>query len=228
MFFSLLLRTLKSRRVKRNRLDLSAGDLAVAKRLAVARNALAISQEHFGLSAGITKASLAGYELGRVPLRFEVALRLCRHWIIGEEWLATGRGDAFFAAAGRQLHVEDTPAARKIFEPIVMRQCEDLLSEPVSLHVPPGISFYDAYVRYFAPVYQELVSDFLLLPRIKFTGHPEPVLSARLVSALLERWLFLLSNHARKDNREPWPLQQSFLNDLVSGGLKAFKKWGIK
>ncbi len=216
--------TLKLSGSKSKRTGLSTGDLGVAKRLVLARNSLGVSQEIFASSAGITKASLAGYELGRVALRFEVALRLCRQWIIGEEWLATGHGDAFFVAAGEKLRVEDTPAARKVFEPLVMRQCVDLLSEPIFLQVPPGLSFHEAYSRYLASTYSRLVGEFLLLPRIKFTDHPEPGLSSRLVSALLERWLLLLSNRAHREERDPWHLQQAFLNDFVTAGIAAFKK----
>jgi transcriptional regulator with XRE-family HTH domain len=47
-------------------------------------------QEEFAAQVGLSRNQLANYENGRTPLPSGVALRICRHFIIGEQWLATG------------------------------------------------------------------------------------------------------------------------------------------
>lgn len=62
----------------------------VGKRLRQAREDRHLSQTEFAAQVGLTRNQLANYESGRTPLPTGVALKICRHFVIGEQWLATG------------------------------------------------------------------------------------------------------------------------------------------
>jgi len=105
----------------------------VCVRLKEIREALSKSQEEFGEQIGITRQRLASYEELRAPLRADLALRLCRQFIISEEWLATGKGWS--------------------------RQCLDLISEPVAYQVPVDAPFGTTWDKFLAPVYARIKAN---------------------------------------------------------------------
>ena len=65
--------------------------MAIAKRLRDAREMLGQTQASVALQIGLGAGTLLNYEHCRTPLRFNVALRFCRQFIVSEEWLATGK-----------------------------------------------------------------------------------------------------------------------------------------
>src|SRR4051794_16855259 len=92
------------------RKDLPKRESEICSRLRAARESLSVSQEEFARQVGITRQRLASYEEMRAPLRADLALRICRQFILSEHWLATGEGG--------------------------MRQCLDLISEPIAYQLP--------------------------------------------------------------------------------------------
>jgi DNA-binding XRE family transcriptional regulator len=64
----------------------------IAQRLRQMRELLRFSQAEFAEQVGSNRQRIADCEAGRVALRCELALRLCRQFVIGEKWLATGHG----------------------------------------------------------------------------------------------------------------------------------------
>ena len=91
----------------------------IGKRLKTAREHLRLSQTDFAQQVGLTRNKLANYESGRTSLSCATALKICRHFIIGELWLATGEG-----------HI---------------RNCVDLMAEPDYLEINPDMPFSKAF-----------------------------------------------------------------------------------
>lgn len=71
---------------------------------------------------------MASYEELRAPLRFDLALKICRQFILSEKWLATGQGE--------------------------MRLCLDLNSRGVSHQAPIDTPFGQAYDAHLGAVYE--------------------------------------------------------------------------
>lgn len=69
-------------------------DRQIGQRLKVVRKEIGLSQTEFARQILITRERLANYEAGRTVLPTGLSLRLCHNFIIGEEWLATGRGSS--------------------------------------------------------------------------------------------------------------------------------------
>jgi transcriptional regulator with XRE-family HTH domain len=104
----------------------------VGRRLKDARERLALTQQAFADQLGITKKRLASYEELRVGLRYDLALRICRQFIISEKWLATGKGN--------------------------WRALMDLSSDPVVNRVAIDEPFRRAYTTHLSSVYEQLCS----------------------------------------------------------------------
>lgn len=182
--------------------ELSKRDAEICLRLAEAREKLGVTQKECARQIGLERSTFLNYEHCRTPLRFEIALRFCRQFIISEEWLATGRFDAAHAQAKR----EGIPlgAGTKFFnENVLFRQCVDLLSEPAVLHLPPGALYGAVYDSTLGNIYRELITQFFHLPRICFSDADSPELAVNLLTALNERFILLLSNEALRRKAKP-------------------------
>ena len=168
----------------------------ICERLRYAREIiLEITQAGCAKQIGLDRSTLANYETCRTPLRYEIALRFCRQFIVSEEWLATGRHDACHAEAPKH-GIAMGPGMETVDKLIFFRQCVDLLSEPSALHIPPGTLFREAYDKILAPEYARLVRGFFYLPRIVLSDSDNPELVGYLLNALNERFIALLGNEA--------------------------------
>src|SRR5580693_7622711 len=77
-------------------------ELEICARFHFARDRiLKITQAACAAEIGVERGVVVNYEIGRTALRYDVALRFCRQFIISEEWLATGRHDLFHAGIGQ-------------------------------------------------------------------------------------------------------------------------------
>lgn len=65
-------------------------DEQIGERLRIARRRLALTQTDFALRAGIGRERLASYEVGRVPIPWEIAKRMCSLYDINPAWLVEG------------------------------------------------------------------------------------------------------------------------------------------
>ena len=171
--------------------NLSERDVAVCLRLKEAREQLGMSQEEFARKAGLTRGALGNYELCRTPLRCGLALRVCRAFIISEEWLATGTFTAIIAAAPNleaKLLSKDSNLAR-----IFSRQCMDLASEAISQEIQHTALFSDAYDEFLAPVYARLCRETFPDLRLKqgLLGPPSRLVA--VLDAYMQRWLYALA-----------------------------------
>jgi hypothetical protein len=178
---------------------------------------LNISLSGFAKGVGISKDRLSSYEQCRAPLRADLALRICRRWILSEEWLATGTLTSFRASAQAHGFRVDYPAFQSLHT-IGGRQCVDLFSEPVGRNIAPGKLFSEAYDTVLRPVYSDLVARFFYYPRIVFSEDPEPDLAHALASACLERWMKLLSFRTSG----PWHVQRHFVARFIEAGSRLF------
>jgi len=136
--------------------------------------------------------------VARTPLRFDVALRFCRQFIISEEWLATGKHDLFHEAMlakkiGNKAAGEIWPEFDKV---ISIRQSLDLLSEPAAIHIKPGCLFSVAFDQIFKNRYREIAFQHDLLPRIILSDADKPEIAINLLKAINERFIALLINDA--------------------------------
>jgi len=172
---------------------LSDQDISICKRLKEARERLGRAQEDVARQLNMQRTTLQNYEHCRTPLRFETALRFCRQFIVSEEWLATGKYAACWAAAPR--HGVKAGTGKEDLEKFIFRrQCVDLLSEPASLHIPSGTLFREAYDSMLAPHYARLVNDFFYYPRIVLTDSDIPEIAINFLAAVNERFIVLLQN----------------------------------
>jgi hypothetical protein len=175
-------------------------------------------------AVGIERGTLVNYELGKTPLRCEVALRFCRQMILSEEWLATGRFDACHSAAqqyGFKRESNWAPMDKLVF----IRQCVDLLSEPLSLHVPPGTLFSEAYDRFLAPKYRELVGTFFHHPRIRFSDSDKPELAISWLTVVNERCVAMLLNEANRRKVDVPLVWRKFIRCLFEATDLTFRKF---
>ena len=218
LFFGRGLSICKMRQTK-----LSQRDLDICLRLAEARETLGFTQKECARQIGLERSTFLNYEHCRTPLRFEIALRFCRQFIVSEEWLATGRHDAGHDIARREgIHLG--PGLRDFDRKVLFRQCVDLLSEPVSLHIAPGTLFSVAYDRVLKDRYRELVSQYFHLPRICLSDADRPELAINLLSAINERFIVILSNEALRRGSNPSAAWRVYTRCLFECSDLAFRK----
>lgn len=98
---------------------LSERERLISERLRFVRQGLGLTQAQFADELKITRARLSTYEDARVPIRWEIALRLCSMFLVSEKWLATGEGSTL--------------------------ACADLWSSELYRSLSPGIAFSQAY-----------------------------------------------------------------------------------
>jgi transcriptional regulator with XRE-family HTH domain len=208
--------------------ELSKRDTEICLRLAEARERLGKTQKECASQIGLERSTFLNYEYCRTPLRFEIALRFCRQFIISEEWLATGRFDAAHEQA-RRLGILRGAGTKQFDDIVLFRQCVDLLSEPAVLHLPPGALYSAVYDSTLGKLYRALISEFFHLPRICLSDADNPKLAVNLLTALNERFIALLSNEALRRKAKPsdaWRVYtRSMLecSDLVFRRMMRFK-----
>lgn len=191
-------------------------EVGICLRLKLARERLGLNQEKFAKRAGITRGGLGNYELCRTPLRYDLALRVCRTFIISEEWLATGEFAAVHQAAP-QFHL-DTPEGKARLGEMFYRQCMDLASEEVAHRIPRSTLFSVAYDDFLAPVYARLVQENFPDPRLKRSLLGDPEVSVNLLNVYVQRWLMFLGRVAPFSGLEQQEVQNEFLTNLLQAG----------
>lgn len=141
---------------------------------------------------GLDRGSLANYEIGRTALRYEIALRFCRQFIISEEWLATGKFEACYRAA--ESNGVKITAPHDIFESkIFPRQCADLLLDPVVIRLRPGTLFSRAFADSLAKRYYEVTLENFFLPLLNLASSDDSRLALRFLYVVHERHFLLLN-----------------------------------
>lgn len=132
-------------------------------RLRDAREFLRLSQEEIASQIGTSRSRLASYEEKRAPIRADLALRLCHQFILGEEWLATGKG--------------------------AMRDCLDLLIEPMIHRLPVDAPYGETYDKHLtglvARVKAQAGGNFRMCPQ----PGDSPERMENLLLFFLGRWL---------------------------------------
>ncbi len=73
--------------------ELPEKELAIGKRIKVARRHFGISQEFLASLMSVTRDQLNNVEIGRVALRFLLGWRLCQWLDVNPLWVASGEGD---------------------------------------------------------------------------------------------------------------------------------------
>ena len=202
-------------------------ELDICGRLRFAREEVSgLTQAKCAGQIGLDRTTLANYEMQRTPLRYEVALRFCRQFIISEEWLATGRHDLFHAEGKARgvvsgLHAEDL----KNFDNIIsIRHCLDLLSDHAALHIKPGSLFSVAYDITLAARYGELVKEWFWVPRIVFSDVDETDLAANYLKVIHERQFAMLRNEALRRSLKPPHLWRPYLLHVFNCSQWIFAK----
>jgi transcriptional regulator with XRE-family HTH domain len=147
---------------KRARKPVPDREVQICRRLREVRELLRLTQKEFAAEVGIKPERLASYEQGRAPLRFDLALRICRQFIISEKWLATGKGD-------RRLGM-------------------DLTGEGAALHVPADASFGKAYDDYLVHPYEAIYQQQGDKLRINLKPADRETYYRNLLLMLLDKW----------------------------------------
>jgi transcriptional regulator with XRE-family HTH domain len=203
---------------------LSPREKGVCLRVKEARNLAGVSQEELASLIGIPRDRLSTYEKGRSPIKFDLGLRICRELIVSEEWLSTGANRIMEKEAREQLPQSRTGLEKLSW--IFQRQCYDLLSEPVTLGIPPGTLLSDAFENYLMPTYASLADRFFFVPRIIFVDErKEPELAARFIGVVFQRSMRLLDHEAMRAGADPWPVQRNFTRAIFSFCFKAYREF---
>ncbi|HLX69449.1 MAG TPA: helix-turn-helix transcriptional regulator [Verrucomicrobiae bacterium] len=218
-------------RVKRilvRKTKLSPKDTAICQRLYWARERLGQTQAEVARQIGLERSTLQNHEHCRTPIRFEVALRFCRQFIVSEEWLATGEYTACWSAA-RQHGIKPDNNREVIEKKVFFRQCVDLWYEPSTRDVPSGMLFGDAFDKHLSSEYRRLVSVFFHWPRVWLQDSDIPELASNFLTAINERFILLLSNEAKRrklPDSAAWRVYTRYmvdLSDLVFRKMSGFK-----
>ena len=142
---------------------LSKREAVVGERLKEMRTRLNFTQEEAAQQVGITKKRLASYEEGRVAIRYDLALRICRQFIISEKWLATGKDD--------------------------WRALMDLAHEPIASRIPIDLPFGEAYEKHLDAQYEKVFAQQKGCVRFNFHHSDNEMFIVNLWSYLLSLWL---------------------------------------
>ena len=200
-------------------------EIDICKRLRDAReNVAQLSQAEAARQLGIKRERLLIYEYQRAPVRCDLALRFCRQFIISEEWLATG-SVGMMEAAGLEKGLIKTGADTSLLLPIFRRQCLDLGSEEQARDVPMDALFSSAFDQFLSPIYRRLVAIHYMLPRVVFRDSDGAALVKNCFSAIMETWLKLLSNEARRLGREEGRVRREFLKACVEADISVFRQF---
>jgi len=141
----------------------------VCTRLRSVRELLRLSQVEFAEDVGINRQRLASYEECRAPLRYDIGLRICRHYIVSEKWLATGSGD--------------------------VRLMMDLTSEGVTHQIPADYSFGKAFDEFLAPRYEALFKETEGQLRYTIREGDDMRFVENLFMMLVPRWCGMMEKH---------------------------------
>lgn len=195
-------------------------ELEICGRLRKARELLDLTQEACAGQIGLQRGSLVNYEIGRTPLKHEIALRFCHQFIVSEEWLATGH-TAMMQAEAKRLGVGVHPSMETIFR----RQSMDLITEPICRRIPPGELYSVAFDKFLAPIYGKLVERFFYVPRTVYSESDPPSRNMHIVQAYVERWLKMLGNEALRQGKSQAEVQVAFTESLVKAGGLLFRDY---
>lgn len=158
--------------MRRKPTNLSASDVQIARRIREVREKLSLTREEFAGQLAIKTDRVASYEDARVAIRFDIALRLCRQFLVSERWLATGQ-----IAEG-----EDT--VQFLFKG--SRNCMSLELEPETRAIPPDTLFSVAYDSTLAKLYEKVAAANPFYPRVFVTLADFVTLSTNALTAITE------------------------------------------
>jgi transcriptional regulator with XRE-family HTH domain len=213
------------RRVTSQTSSLPKRETDICLRVKEARNVAGVSQEQLSAEIGIPRDRLSTYEKCRAPIKADLGLRICRQLIVSEEWLATGKTRMMETAARRQFPRSSSRGFGSLSW-IFQRQCYDLHSEPISLGIPPGTLFSDAFDNHLAATYEALAKQCLYDPRIIFVDErQEPDLAARYIDIIFRRSMRLLEHEANRAGIGSWTVQRNFTRATFSFCHKAYREF---
>lgn len=198
--------------------QLNEQDVAIGTRLKYAREeVLELNQAACARSLKLDRTTLANYENLRTPLRFEVALQFCRHFVISEEWLATGECKLFHQA---QPFTIPAPTGNQgeldSFDRVIsMRHCVDLWSDPVTRHIKPGMPFSTAYRSALMARYAKLVQEFSFFPFVRLSDADSEETANNYITALHELHFNLLRNRAFERKIQPHELWRVYCGCVI-------------
>ncbi len=164
----------------KNRRVLPERETKMGARLKEAREFLHFSQREFAEKIGIKRERLATYEEGRVPVKWEVALRICHRFQISEHWLATGRIG---------------PVASSVGAPFgsFSRNAMFLPSDPILEKLKPGALFSESYDGILKPEYWKLLGQAAQTwTHLDFSKADDPEQLRIKMEADLTRWFSMI------------------------------------
>ncbi|TAL06145.1 MAG: XRE family transcriptional regulator [Verrucomicrobia bacterium] len=158
--------------MRRNSSSLSATDVQIARRVREVREKLRLTREEFASQLAIKTDRIASYEDARVAIRFDIALRLCRQFLVSEKWLATGR--------------ENAGNDELIFLHKGTRNCMSLELEPETRAIPPDTLFSAAYDSILGKLFEKIAAGHPFYPRVFVTLADKDSLVTNALTAITE------------------------------------------
>lgn len=145
----------------------------ICQRFRLVRERLRFTQEEFAEQLQISRARLASYEEQRVPIRWEIALRTCKQFIVSERWLATGAGAADW------------------------RQTMSLIDDSLCRYTAPSLLFSSAFDQILGARFKELAQLHRGKIFLTLTEAVTPTMARNIFSLYLDLWLDRLKKHDR-------------------------------
>ncbi|MBI5384449.1 MAG: helix-turn-helix transcriptional regulator [Verrucomicrobia bacterium] len=187
-------------------------ELDICRRLHDARKKLGLTAADCAHQIGVPRTTLVNYEMGKTPIRADVALQFCREFLVSEEWLATGRYDALKRLAA-QKGIPETSDLEQMPE-LFFRQCVDLHSEVGNRGLPSRSLYSEAFPNCLAPIYERLAGEFFYFPRVVLCDNDNPQILQRFIQVTLARWLLLLGNEAVRRKFVPGRVRREYIRAL--------------
>lgn len=205
----------------RKRLPLN--DLAVADRLREARHILGLTAAECARQLDFPVSTILNYETHKTPIPAEFALRLCRQFVISEEWFATGLHTALRSAAAAHGIPDTTPfEAMPLF---FFHQALDLLTEAQNRSISLRSSYSTLYSCTLAPLYEKLCQEFFYLPRVIMRDSDTHDIIHNLSRVIVARWLCLLDNEAVRCQANPSFARRQFFRAQLEAGHLIWKRF---
>jgi transcriptional regulator with XRE-family HTH domain len=181
-------------------------DLAISRRLKFARETLKLSQGVLAEGLGLSREAITNYEIGRVALPYDVALKICWGMVVSEKWLAEG-----------EIKTE------RDFRFNGGRAVQGLLAEPVYRQIPRGTLFSDAWVQTLKPLFERNVKQGRGAPRFVFRAGDPPDVAIRFIEAYIAPMLDMMRTEDLENTDAKYSGSFRFVESLAAAAYKIQK-----
>lgn len=200
-------------------------DAGIARRIREVRESLRLTRNEIATQLGIKLERLASYEDARVPIPFDIALDLCRQFLVSEKWLATGLTHLIAGGDNPKIAFGDKGT----------RHCLWLKFQPESHDIQRDTTFSVAYASKLGVVFDRLALHYPFYPPIQFTRNSPPKMVANAAHFSIDSCAATLSDELKVEYLSGvirvalafhWELSRRGLNKELPVAKAILEAWG--